>query len=414
MSYSRSVFAAAIALCAAVPSTAAAYVPAPAVVELSASGQRALKQSSLSVSASSRSTKTQPRLMLMRGKTTLGSSATVELAGALRFTSGKRTANATALKLTIGRSTSYVTAKLAKKTVRLLTIKATRPVELNPSAGRLSVTGARIALTPAAAKALRKTLKLKRTPPTSTLGTFSLTVAPPPSVAIDNGSVSTPLPAAPAPTATPASSATATPTPDPTEPPSCDPARYAATPAGSVDWFSCDLPGNRDLRSWTRYVLTPAAGCSVQPPSIVASGGATRLDPVSAYDHRFTITSNTPGVDLARTIQLAGSITYSMPAHGIDEAITNLKIEIDRSGQTGSVYASGRSAARNGIFCVTAPETYTDQKVMDLDLSGSPLTGGRYIRVPAKVTAPAERLGGGEYGAGQPWGTFTIALPAVG
>ena len=101
-----------------------------------------------------------------------------------------------------------------------------------------SMVGARFALTSAAAKRLRSALKLKRTPSTAALGKFTvgvadLTMTVPP----------TPQPA-PAPSATPAPTATPTPTPTP-EPVTPCAQRFAATPAGSVDWFGCDLPGQR-------------------------------------------------------------------------------------------------------------------------------------------------------------------------
>src|SRR5688500_11909625 len=151
MSYPRTVLAAAAALCVALPGTAAA-TPAPAAIELSSSGQRALKKASLTVASVPRGPK-KTTLWLATGKATIGSSATVDLTSSLRFTAGKRKAEATALKLTIGRTSSSISAKLGKKNLRLLTVTPTRPAELDAAAGRLALRRAKVALTPAAAKA---------------------------------------------------------------------------------------------------------------------------------------------------------------------------------------------------------------------------------------------------------------------
>ena len=62
-----------------------------------------------------------------------------------------------------------------------------------------------------------------------------------------------------------------------------------------------------------------------------------------------------------------------MPAHGIDESIGALRIEIAAGGLTGTVYADGaRQAARHGRRRLhhAAPTPYADQPVLTLDLTG--------------------------------------------
>ena len=188
---------------------------------------------------------------------------------------------------------------------------------------------------------------------------------------------------------------------------SCDPARLSATPAGSMDWFGCDLPGTRDLRSWTRYVLAPAAGCSVDPGTIVASGGASRLVSNSAYDHRFELTQVTHDI--------AGRL-HAVPVR--DDHVHDARARHRRAdhepgdqGRPGRAdrhrRADGRSAPRAGMFCLLTPEQYADETVMNLELS----TTGAIVPGPATVAEPSGRLGGGEYPAGQPWGTFTFLAP---
>ncbi|MDA0172827.1 HtaA domain-containing protein [Solirubrobacter taibaiensis] len=398
MSLSRLVLALAVALLAVVPSAHATPAPSRATLELSAAGKRALKPLTLSSGT------------FTVGKATVASSAQLELVGSVRFKSGRRSVSATSLTLTVGRTSSYVSARLSRKTVRLFTVTPTRPAQLDPALSTVTLTRARIALTTPAATALRSALKLKRTPSTRSLGALSVAYKPPGHELISPPAPA-PTPTTPAATATPAP--TAPPTPDTgtsidVPAGSCDPARLSATPAGSVDWFGCDLPGTRDLRSWTKYVLTPAAGCpSSDSGTIVASDGASRLIANSAYDHRLQVTQILPDLDGSVTLYLSGTITYSMPAHGIDEQITNLEIDIDPGGLTGTIRADGRSAARNGVLCVSSPEQYADETVMNLELS----TTGNIVRARATVADPIGRLGGGEYPAGQPWGTFTFVDP---
>ena len=67
---------------------------------------------------------------------------------------------------------------------------------------------------------------------------------------------------------------------------------------------------------------------------------------------------------------------------------TDLEIDIDPGGLTGTVRADGRSAARNGIFCVTDAEQYADETVMHLELSAV----GSTVRARATVADPVGRL----------------------
>jgi len=423
MSHSRIVFAAAVALCAVVPATAAAYVPAPAAIELSTAGQRALKQSSLTLATVPRTTKPKT-LWLAPGKTTIGSSAAVELTGTLRFTAGKRKLDATALKLTVGRTSSSISGRLGGKTLKLLTVTPTRPAELDAAAGRVALTRARLALTRPAAQTLRSKLKLKRTPSTTSLGTLTVTVAPPPAVPLSPAPqpIAVPAPAT-TPDPTPVATATPTATPDPEPGPTttCE-QRLASTPSGSLDWFACDLPGAGDLKRWTDYIYTPfpPVPCLGAQGSVVTAGGAARIDPGAPWDHRFTIASSDLRLDGSATIRATGSVTYRMPVHGIEETIGAFRLEIAPGGQTGVVYADGAAKLRDmgPGGCTVAPTPYAAQPVLTLDLSGIvPVTANgvrRWTHVPAKVAPGYETLvAGGTYAAGAAWGSFTVAVPVA-
>jgi hypothetical protein len=387
------------ALCALVafPSAASAATPERATFHLSSAGKRALSARSLSLPS-------RPTFTI--GAWSVSRSAKIALKGSLRFRSGKRSVRVTKLRVTIGRTSSYVSGRIGKTSLRLFTLTPTRPSVIDAPARTASMAGARFALSSAAAKRLRSKLKLKRTPSRAALGKFSVGVA----------GVTPPTPApAPAPSATPAPTAAPAPQPTPEPGTPCD-ERFAATPAGSVDWFACDLPGEGDLRSWTRYIQTPFPEfpCPGSPGTITASGGAGRL--VDATDHRFPIASVVTNPDGSTTIAAQGTVTYSMPVHGIQESIGPFRIVLD--GATGRVDADGGSTTRvmTPDACTTPPTPYTNQTVLTLDLSGiTPVTAGgvkRWIHVPAKIAGGHQLLGGGTYAAGAPWGSFTIAVPA--
>ncbi|HEX6024941.1 MAG TPA: HtaA domain-containing protein [Solirubrobacter sp.] len=316
----------------------------------------------------------------------------VELGGALRFRSGRRSATVSALRLTASRTSSTLSGKLGRSRVTLFSARG-RP----DLAGGVTVTKAHAALTRAAAARLKRALKLKRTP--STLGTLTLTASP----ATSPQPEPAPIVVTPAPTPTP------TATPAPANPvPAC--ADRVTTPAGSVDWIGCDLPGAGDLKSWTDYVQRPfPPACGAGLGTVVASGGAARIDPASAYDHRFGVADAQWHADGSATIRLQGTVSYTMPAHGIEETVSNLVIELAADGQTGRVFAAGSSNGGGGRACSTPATPYTGEHVLDLDLAS---TAGGWIRASATTVANPKWIGGSDTYAGRPWGSFRIAPPA--
>jgi hypothetical protein len=333
-----------------------------------------------------------------------GGRAVLALDGRIVFRARGRSLTATSLVLTLGGSAPGLTGVVGRTRVRLLAVATTPAPALN---GSVAVSGARVALTRAAGARLKSALRLARAPSTAVLGTLAVKAAPAPT------RLGSPAPAA---AGVPAAAA---PTPSPTPAPACP--DFAATPAGSVDWFACDLPAAADLKSWTDYVQRPfpaVAGCASTPGSVTASGGATRIDPASAYDHRFPVAAAVHHPDGSWTVRLDGAIAYVMPAHGIDERIGDLRLELAADGLHGAIYADGQAKPRDtsGPACGTAAEPYAGEHVLDLDLTGiSPITAAdgsvRWIHVPADVAAGSEWIGGGAYPAGRPWGAFTIALP---
>ncbi|MDA0163181.1 HtaA domain-containing protein [Solirubrobacter ginsenosidimutans] len=398
--------------------------PSLAAFELSASGKRALSARSLSVTSAPRGPAKYPTFAI--GGWTIGSSAKISLNGVLRFRSGKRNVSATGLSVTISRTSSYVTARLGGSSVRLFTLTPTKPAVLDAAQQHVSLVGARVALTRAATTRLKAGLRLRRAPSTTTLGKLTVGVA----AELTQPSVTLPAPAPPVPTDSalpaPTPTATATPAPTATATPVPEPAcadRFTATPASSVDWFSCDLGDSGTLKSWTNYVQRafPAVPCAGTPGgTVVAGGGAARVVAGTAYDHRFPIASSEVRADGSATITVNGNVTYTMAVHGIDESIGAFRIEIVAGGQSGTVYADGRYKPfeMGGDVCTTAPQNYAGVAVLTLDLTGiAPVTADgvrRWVHVPAKIAATAgERIGGGAYTAGSAWGSFTIAVPAT-
>ncbi len=205
-------------------------------------------------------------------------------------------------------------------------------------------------------------------------------------------------------------------TPGPNLP--CDD-RFAATPVGIVDWFSCDLSGDLDLKSWTNYIQRqfPPAPCPWVQGTVVAGGGAAQVVAGDTFDHRFPVLSSTLRPDGSATIVVGGNVTYTMPVHGIDESIGALRIELAADGLTGTVYADGHAKPRDmgSNVCTTPANPYTGKAVLTLDLTGvTPVSAGgvkRWVHVPAKIAPGHELIGGGTYAAGSDWGSFTIAVP---
>lgn len=393
-----------------IPSGASAHTPAPAVLSVSTAGQRALKADGVTLTAVAPASRAERRFLLPITKAVVTTGATVDLGGTLRLKAGKRKLELKALQLGVGSKSIAVSAKAGGRKLTLFAVTPTRPATLNKAAGSLSLTSARFALTKAAATRIQSALRLKRAPSRKALGTLQVVWVP-----HDHAPAVVP---APQPiVTTPAATPTPAPTPAPTPEPACP--SFSATPAGSVDWFSCDLPAAGNLRSWTEYVQRqwPAvAPCPQAAGSITTSGGAQRIDPASAYDHRFPVTNVTEVAD-ETTIELQGAITYLVPAHGVDERIGELRIVLDADGVHGAVYADGQTKPFDisGGACGKPPQLYSGERVLDLDLTGiAPVTAGgvkRWIHVPATVVAGSEWIVGGEYD-GRPWGSFTIAVPA--
>ncbi len=327
-----------------------------------------------------------------RTVTVAGGVGRVELGGALRFRSGRRTATVRALRLTASRTSSTLSGKLGRSRVTLFSARG-RPELVSG----VALTGARTALTRAAAARLKRALKLKRKPSTFALGTLAVTAA------------SATPPPVPAPVVITPAAPAATPTPTPA--PACD-VRFTATPAGSVDWFACDLPGANDLKSWTDYVQRPfPPACAAGTGTVVATGDATRIDTAPANDPRFPNVAAERHPAGSAPIRLRGTVTYTQPAHGIEETISGLVIKIAAGGETGEVFADGSSNGGGGRACGTPATPYTGEHVLDLDLRGVTPTPSGWVRVPAVTVADPNWIGGSNY-AGRPWGSFTIALPA--
>ena len=253
--------------------------------------------------------------------------------------------------------------------VRLFTRHADEARGARRGAQHVSLVGARRRAHAGRGDAAEVALKLERAPSTATLGTLTVAVAPswsPPPVA--GARARADGHARPRPPRRP------TPRPTPERPACAD--RFAATPASSVDWFGCDLPGNGDLKSWTNYVQRPfprAAGRGARPAR--SSRGARRRAASSRHGLRPPLPGRLEQVrrrtDRRRSSSRA-TITYTMPAHGIDESIGALRIEIAPGGQRAGLRRRPRASRATWAAACARPRRrpYTDQPVLTLDLTG--------------------------------------------
>ncbi|WP_320670701.1 HtaA domain-containing protein [Patulibacter defluvii] len=162
-----------------------------------------------------------------------------------------------------------------------------------------------------------------------------------------------------------------------------------------------------------------------------ASYAATTAD-ATRYRSRFTVAAveRDPASDEV-ILQLRGTVHLDMPAHLIDTRISDPRIVIAADRQQARLYADGRDsgAMADALAGTPRPKRWQQLPLLDLDLSQVTPTDGDGIRtwtaVPATVApdAPgatpdpqlqhsaAAALGSGQYPAGSPFGTLTIAVP---
>src|SRR5262245_11669405 len=135
-------------------SAALATTPSPAVLQLSASAFKADGIALRAVAPARRLTRT---VQLPVMSAVVGKGATVDLGGTLRFSARRRAVDVKALALGVGTSSVAISGRVGTQPLRVFALTLKRPATLRE--GGISLTGARVALTKAAARTLRSKLK---------------------------------------------------------------------------------------------------------------------------------------------------------------------------------------------------------------------------------------------------------------
>ena len=279
MSLSRLVLALAVALLAAVPSATATPAPSLATIELSAAGQARAETAHALVRD----------VHGGQGHRGLVGDSSSSI-GTLRFKSGRRSVSATSLTLTVGRTSSYVSARLGRKTVRLFTVTPTRPAQLDPAlstvdahrrtdradqAGRQGAAQRAQAQADAVDEVARQAQRRVRSPRAPSSSGTARARADGHRPRRDRHAGADRDPHADRDLDRRARRAPAT-------RPACPPRPRAASTGSAA---TCPAPVT--CAAGRATCSRPRAGCSLDPGTIVASGGASRLISNSAYDHRF-------------------------------------------------------------------------------------------------------------------------------
>jgi hypothetical protein len=253
----------------------------------------------------------------------VGSAALLNHGGALQLRKGRRVVRLTRLQTRLG-GTSYVNATVRERRIRLFTLTA--EPSLNPAAGSVAARNARVTLTRAGARAIKRGLKLRRLG----AGRFGRATVD----ALVSASTPSPGGGPPAPGGPPQSG------PITDEPP------VLARPAGAVDLSGASVVWHvRD--SWIRYVR---GGEGTQ-----ALEGASPGQPIEGDQHPCKDAPNSAAPPLVYSYTLpfahgwhdaasgqtaiytTGGTRYSYASHDIDLTTRNLEIEL--TGATSRVIA---------------------------------------------------------------------------
>jgi Htaa len=382
----------------AVPATVAAAQPeGAAVLALSGKAAQRLAAADVRIAAGAPADATAGRITLPLARLRLGSTARLDHDGTIRLRKGKRSVTLRGLRTTLA-AKPRMTARLGKRRIAFAALRPARarPLTLDAAAGVASGEGMRATLTKAAARALRRGLRVRRVR-AGRLGRVDVDARLVPDRVERRGD-----PPAP-----------------PQQPPAPAPDEPAPAPAiGHSDWVASTLPGSSDLKSFTNYLLRswPAVPPATQsgPGSVIASAGAARIDPGNPYDHRLGVVTAARAGDGSVRIEHQGRIDYLLPAHSIDNRVADPEVVIAPGGGSARLLADGHSTSQSSAGAPPVP--FTDEHLLDLDLSGvEPVLGADGTRtwsdVPAVVAASGqEELG---YPPGTAWGSWTIVVPAA-
>lgn len=386
---------AATALILAAAASPAAAAPGQAVLELNGPAAKALRGAGVRIAPTGAAKGGAHRVVLPVRTGLVGSVATVlRFDGGISLRKGKGSARLSDLRLTLG-GRSGLAGKLGGDSSGLFRVLKGGRREIDAAQGKVNLSGLRLKLSPPAARAVARKLKLD-SPPIGLFGTLSasdagLPQAEPPSTQTKAADPGCQLP----------SGAGAAPE---------DPLPVAVRPAGAVDITGASIKW--DVReSFIRYVNS-GEGTSV-------FGGATAAAPevrpgsslplTYAFGFPFAGGWHDSGSDPASTaddraaIYFSGGVRFLYSQHEIDLRTSAPEIEL------------GGGASR-AIFAIADGEASAERQVIvNLDLgraasvqqSGSTIT---YDRVPGAIPAgTATSTFAGFYAPGTDFGCFSVS-----
>lgn len=345
----------------AVPASAGAATTGATTIDLKGASASALSAQKVGLSAQKPAKATAKRITLPVASGTVATGATLKHRGSVTFRArvGGRTRSAklTALETKVGTTRSTVTAKLGAKRLTLFTIAAPkRAVKLDRAAGTASLRGGTVRLTPAAAKALRGKLALRRLP-AGQLGaakvTASVGVARTPATRRTDPTPGTPTPGTPTPTPT-----------DPTaprSPPIENEPPVLARPATAIP-----VTGAR-LTWWVRdsFIAYIAGGSTPPATGTAASNGATAQAPILSPAHLCkNDPKNVPALPYAfdfgfkdgwydeasgvAGVYFGGTVSFVYRSHGIDLSASDPEIEVNGAASRSIFRFDGGANTRLG------------------------------------------------------------------
>lgn len=402
--------AAAVAAGASAPAAFAASSAADrgaTTITLAGPAAKALRAGDVKITATRPASANAKRIVLPVSRTAKRNGRPLLIhGGSVRLASGRRVVRLTALQTLVGPRASTVSAKVGARRVALFAIASGRGAV---TGGSVRARGVTVALTKTGAGALRRGLRIAKLP-AGRLGRAVLQARVPPAQ----------TPAAPAPQP-PAQPAPGDPAPTPPAPPApapqpelCPATPPAVTPVdgiGQTRW--------KGKTTWIDYVTRfwPGPG-PASSGCVLATGGASQVDPADKYGWQYTATSVAGGAGGSVTLEHKGTLEFRAPGHFIATKITDPTFAVAGDRLSATVVADGAAsgemadAMRDGY---AAPLPFSRTHLLDLDLSQATVEPDgdvvRYRDVPATVAAGADRIL--SYPAGTDWGSFTFELPAT-
>jgi len=380
---------------AAMLAALAAAAPAHGTTTIAATGAAAdsLRAQGVRITAVSPARATRTRITLPVAAGTVAGSATLDHGGAVRLRRGRRSVTVSRWQARLGRR-STLTARVAGRRMTVLRGPAGSRLRLNATRETASLKGAPLTLSPAAATAIKRRLRLRRAP-RGRLGRVvvdaSLRGAPPARPLTPGGGTV----GGGGGTGGGGGGGGTTPTPAPDQLPKlARPASAADVTSSAITWHVRE--------SFIQYInagegTSTAGGASSAPPT-VEDGSAEPL----VYEFHFPFASGWRDAGSAKAaIYHTGTVNFSYRSHGIDIDAQDPEIELN-------------GADSRAIFRMDGKR----EVLVDLDLTkAASITtspDGRthtYERVPGFIPeGTADSVFAGFYLPGDEFGWITVSF----